>query len=74
MGSDTTVYQIGHTVRSKCGRARVTYRPDWDAERPWIGYYNGTAEKHHATVRGGMFYYERFGFQFPRIFYEAPNR
>lgn len=43
---DGNNYTIGETFRSKCGRARITYRPDWDAERPWVSYIDGTAGRH----------------------------
>lgn len=36
------------TIRSVCGRARLSYRPEWNAARPWVCYVNGTAGLHFA--------------------------
>jgi len=52
------------TVRSKCGKARATYRPDWSEAQPWVTYIRGTAGIHAATERGALSYLERRGFRF----------
>jgi hypothetical protein len=39
--------EIGQTFRN--GGCRATYRPDWDAARPWILYVNGSAIARHAV-------------------------
>ena len=44
---DGNDYHEGETFRSKCGRARITYHPDWDSERPWVSYIRGTASRHY---------------------------
>jgi hypothetical protein len=44
-----TEYKVGHTFRTKCGRGRVAYRPDWYASCAWITYWNGVAELHFET-------------------------
>lgn len=31
------------------GSKRVTYRPDYCAQRPWIAYTSGTAGRHFET-------------------------
>lgn len=54
------------TVRSDCGRARLTYRTDWDASQPWASYVNGTAGRHYPTARAGVEALRGRGFRFTR--------
>lgn len=42
-----STYQIGATFRRL--NYRITYHPDWDANRPWVSYYGGTAGAHFLT-------------------------
>ncbi len=56
---------VGATRRSDSGNARATYRPDWDALRPWHLYVRGSAlPVHYATERGAIYELERRGFSF----------
>lgn len=43
-------YKHGDTVRSKCGRHRTTYQPDWSPMKPWATFNNGTACNAFATL------------------------
>lgn len=43
---DENLYPLGHDVRSKCGKARASFRPDWSQKNPWAVYVNGTATLH----------------------------
>lgn len=45
----STTPEIDYTERSTCGRGRITYRPDWDANKPWICAWRGTVFQHAAT-------------------------
>ena len=38
---DTIEYHLARTFRSNTGNRRVTYRPDWSKETPWVAYYYG---------------------------------
>lgn len=49
-----TMHPIGYTVRSASGYSRLCYQPDWDSNRPWVGYRNGTAGLHYTTQRAGQ--------------------
>jgi hypothetical protein len=51
---DGNDYYIGETFRSKDGRARLTYHPDWDSLRPWVGYIDGTAGRHYGYLSLGV--------------------
>ncbi len=42
-------FEIGHTIRTKDGGSRITYRPDWDSHQPWVSYRNGTAGRHYVS-------------------------
>ena len=46
------IYEIGYTWRTRCGTGRATYRPDWDAVRPWIIYKAGAARQHTHSLEG----------------------
>ena len=46
------IYEIGYTWRTRCGTGRATYRPDWDAVRPWIIYKAGAARQHLHSLEG----------------------
>ncbi len=59
-------YEIGHTVRSTCGGARLTYHPDWSKEQPWASYKNGTAGRHFATLSDGIQQLKRDGYRFKK--------
>lgn len=41
---------IGATWRTIDGRARVSYRPDWDSTLPFIIYVRGTARVHRGSL------------------------
>ncbi len=46
----TTTPPAGYTLRSRPeGDSRLTYHPDWDRSRPWIGYVGGTCVAHFAN-------------------------
>lgn len=57
--------KTGDTVRSKCGRHRATYDPEWSPSKPWATFHNGTAcnafatlaeaKRHLTTVHGAVF-------------------
>lgn len=52
------------TYRSRNGRARLTYHPEWDKERPWVGYIDGTAGRHYANLNGAKQDMQRRGHPF----------
>lgn len=52
-------------IRSLCGRLRLTYRPDWSVETPWMSYTEGTAHRLFATLREALAFYEAREFRFP---------
>lgn len=54
-----------YTVRSKDG-ARLSKQPEWDSERPWLSYKNGTAGRHFVTLRQGMDQLTRDGYRFAK--------
>jgi hypothetical protein len=45
-----TLPTIGESMRSHRGGARIAYRPDWDAARPFVLYRNGAALGHYPTA------------------------
>ena len=47
--SESAKIEIGHAIRTKCGRGRITYRPDWSPSYPWLGYRNGTVGACYAS-------------------------
>ena len=51
------------THRTKCGRGRVTYHPEWSEERPWATYRNGSAGAHVANLQDGVVYFGRYGME-----------
>lgn len=40
-------------------KLRVSYHPEWSEHRPWVGYVNGTAGLHHATVEDAERYFKK---------------
>ena len=54
-------YHLGRTFRSNTGNRRVTYRPDWSKESPWVSYYYGTAGLQFTTLVEAQKYHARFG-------------
>lgn len=59
-------WQCGHTIRSVCGRARVTYRPDWQPAIPWITYADGSALRSFGEPIYALRYLQDRGFRFPK--------
>lgn len=59
-------YKSGDTVRSKCGRARLSYHPEWSEMLPWASYKNGTAGRHFGTLELGILQLTRDGYRFPK--------
>lgn len=55
---------IGKTVRSDCGKARTTCRPDWAPKRPWITYQHGEAGPHFSGPLAAVNFLEGKGFKF----------
>lgn len=51
------------THRTACGRGRVSYRPDWSAQRPWASYLDGTAGRHFTDLDEARAHYLRLGLQ-----------
>ncbi len=51
-----TIHKVGTTFRTKSGRARATYRPDYDKSKPWITYIDGEAGYHFATLQDAVRY------------------
>lgn len=51
------------TYRTKCGRARATYHPEWYAARPWVTYIDGTAGQHFATPMAAAEYFRTRGME-----------
>lgn len=43
--------QVGLTVRSKCGKGRISYQPDWSPSLPWATIFRGTAGAHFYSFR-----------------------
>lgn len=43
-------YKLGHTIRTRDGKGRITYQPDWSQSMPWASYRNGTAGRLYASV------------------------
>lgn len=52
------------TVRSRCGRARLSYHPEWSTERPWASYVDGTAGAHYTSASSGAAALGAQGFRF----------
>ena len=52
---------LGRTFRSKSGQRRITYRPDWSKELPWVAYYKGSAGMHFASFESAQTYHAKFG-------------
>ncbi len=43
-------FEIGDTVRTKCGNGRASYHPEWSETQPWVTYIRGTAGRHFASL------------------------
>jgi hypothetical protein len=65
-------YPIGHTVRSKCGTARLTYQPDWSPSQPWASFKNGTAGRHFGTLDLGIRQLTQDGYRFAKDAKKVP--
>lgn len=70
--TESILYQSGATLRSNCGRARLTYHPEWDATLPWVSYKNGTAGRHFGSLGGGVQQLTRDGYRFSKPFKVVP--
>lgn len=57
-------HKQGETVRSKCGRHRTTYQPDWSAMKPWATFNNGTACNAFATLSEAKRHLQEHGAKF----------
>ena len=49
-----TFHKPWDTYRSICGRARVTFHPDWSESLPWVTYMDGTAGRHFASLNSAV--------------------
>ena len=54
-------YHLAQTFRSVSGRRRVTFRPDWSKETPWVSYYHGTAGLHFKDLETAQLYHTSWG-------------
>lgn len=52
-------HKNGETHYTRCGGGRVTYRPDWSTEKPWVSYIGGTAGLHFARLEYAAGYFEK---------------
>lgn len=48
--------KLGQSIR--CGKWRITYRPDWDASLPYVTYDNGTAGCHFGSLIAAQRYFD----------------
>ena len=61
---DGNDYKEWDTVRSVCGKARLTYHFEWSVSKPWCSFRNGTTGLHFETLYQGINYMESFGYTF----------
>lgn len=54
------------TVRSDCGKARLTYHKEWSGSKPWASFQRGTAGQHFETLEAGIQYLESKEFRFKK--------
>lgn len=64
MNFGNLLFKNGDTVRSDCGTARATFRPDWNESQPWVTYINGTAGRHFPSALTALNALEAKGFTF----------
>lgn len=65
-------FPLQHTIESKCGRARLTYNPEFDSNRPWISYKSGTAGMHFHSPQAGVQQLKRDGYRFDKDACKVP--
>lgn len=51
------------TYRTKCGRGRTTYHPEWSESQPWATYIDGTAGRHVVDLPAAHAYFESKGME-----------
>lgn len=56
-----TIPAVLETHRTLCKRGRVTYHPEWSADRPWVTYILGTAGRHVTSLNSAFFYFRSRG-------------
>lgn len=61
---DGNDYKEWDTIKSVCGKARLTYHANWDQSRPWVTYRDGTAGRHFTSLLAGIQYLKAFGYTF----------
>ena len=61
MYQDTLEYHLAQAFRRMSGYRRITYRPDWSKETPWVAYYHGTAGLHFPTLESAQRYHTAHG-------------
>lgn len=66
-------YPPGHTVRSKCGGARLTNHPEWSTDLPWVSYKNGSAGRQFHSLAYGIEQLTRDGYRFAKDAKKLPE-
>lgn len=51
------------TYRTKCGRGRVSYHPEWSPSQPWVTYIDGTAGRHVVDLPAAYAYFKSKGME-----------
>lgn len=46
------------TIRTVCGRGRITYHKDWSPSQPWVSYWDGTAGRHFKNASDADNYFK----------------
>jgi len=45
------------TIRTRCGRGRITYHPEWSPSQPWASYWLGSAGRHFVSTNAADHYF-----------------
>lgn len=53
--------EVRDTYRTKCGRGRVSYHPEWSPSQPWASYIDGTAGRHFPGLLEAQAYFIKKG-------------
>lgn len=53
--------KIGDTYRTKCGRGRISYHPEWSTSKPWVSYTHGSAGLHFTNPEEALAYFQKKG-------------
>lgn len=56
---------VGYTIRTSCGKGRITYDPVWSPSKPWQTFENGTATNSFPELSQAMRRMKEKGWKFP---------